>query len=372
MKEKINYSLCGLGFIGKIHTIALKALPFCIDNVPFNINFYKLLSSRDFCSEDIGFQHVVKSMENIKDTDVVDICTPNFMHKEMIEKAIELGIKNIYCEKPLTGTCKDEVYLCKKAEEASINSQVAFMMRFVPAVVKAKAMIEEGVIGEIINFKCHMYHQSYLDVNKDMKWKRTKEKSAGGALVDLGVHLIDLVYYLLGEYDEISAINKTIIRERPTKEGMKKVEVDDFSHLEIHMKNGCSGSLEVSRVAAGKGEETEIEIFGTKGSLMINMNNPDYPLAYDFEKNLWYHGSLPIKGEVMEELNQVYPSSKYSLGFMVNAHMASLYSFLLKIGGREFKYLKPAEFKDAVYATSIIEAAYRSSDNNRNWIKINN
>lgn len=368
--NRINVSLSGFGMIGKYHTIAYRSLPLCYNDFPYDIRLYKLLTSKSIDKYRTGYEIHTQSMDDLYDTDILDICSPNFVHADQIKKAIGMGIKNIYCEKPLTGICEEEKSLVKLAEENKVANQVALMMRFYPAVPRAKRMIEDGIIGNIINFNCHMYHQSYLDPNRPMSWRLSKEKSSGGALVDLGIHMIDLVRFLLGDIAETRAVTTTVIKKRPSGGDYAEVDVDDFAHLDLILKCGATGTLEVSRMAAGYGDDTAFQIFGTQGSIMIDIKNPDWPQVYLLKDNAWIKGDFKKYPEVEADIDLLLPPSKFSLGWMMNAHMASIYSLILGICGQKLKYIALPKFVDSYLSSMVIKAAYESAQNGGKTVKV--
>src|SRR5690606_13030087 len=94
--------------------------------------------------------------------DFVDICTPNFMHLPQIHYLLNEGI-NIYCEKPLGLNYEECINLTDLVEEKKVINQVALVYRFMPAVAKARVYIKNGGIGEIISFRTHLLHSSYLN-----------------------------------------------------------------------------------------------------------------------------------------------------------------------------------------------------------------
>jgi predicted dehydrogenase len=368
--DKINVSLSGFGTIGKYHTLAYKCLPLCHEDIGCSINLYKLLTSKSLDKHITGFQIHTDNIEDLYDTDMLDICSPNFVHKEQIEKAVGMGIKNIYCEKPLSGISDEEKYLVQLANDNKITNQVALMMRFYPAVSRTKRLIEDGVIGKVINFNCHMYHQSYLDPKRPISWRLRKDKSSGGALVDLGIHMIDLVRYILGDIVETRAITSTVIKKRPCKEGYMDVDVDDFAHLDLVLKPGITGTLEVSRMAAGHGDDIIFQVFGTEGSITVDGKDFEWPVVYLLKDNTWLKGDFKKYFDVEDDIALLMPPSKFSLGWMMNAHMASIYSFILKLQGRKLKYITPACFEDSYQSSLILKAAYESAENGGKAVKI--
>lgn len=363
--DKIKISLSGFGFIGRYHTIAYRSMPLCYDSFPISIELYKLLTSKNLVPGQTGYKEHVGSIKELCDTDILDICTPNFMHNIQIHEAVLLGIKHIYCEKPLYGQSIEEEKLWGIVQDKGITNQIAFNMRFLPAVLRAKKMLEDDLIGNVINFSCHMDHQSYINPDRPMTWRLEKDKSFGGALVDLGVHMIDLVHFLFGNIIEVRGYTNTVFKTRPSREGISSVTVDDFAHLDLILDNGSYGSLEVSKVAAGRDENTFIEICGTKGSIRIDVKKPDWPDVYLVKTGTWQQGGFRYD-DVENDVKTIWPSNKFSLGWMMNSHMASLYGFIMNTTGKKLKYIAVPSFKDSLKACRVVEAAYISSEHKGN------
>lgn len=358
--EDVKISTAGFGYMGKLHTIAYKSMALCYENFNYNVILDKLLTSKKISENKLYYSEIVNKIEDMKGTDILDICTPNFIHGDEIKEASQIGIKNIYCEKPLTGKVEEEEKLTEFVQHENINNQVGFVLRYLPAVIRAKKLIEQGEIGDIINFNCHMYHSSYLNPDRPISWRLEKEKSGGGAFIDLGIHMVDLVHYVLGPITEINGYVKTFINKRPFGHTLKEVDVDDFAHMDIAVNNLVSGALEVSRVAAGKGEETCFEIFGTKGSIKIETSNPDLPKVYLLKDSTWHLGNYVTFNDAEKDISLLYPSGKYSLGWMVNTHMASLYSFIARTHGETFNYITVPTFEDSAKAMKVIDKGYKN------------
>jgi len=120
----------------------------------------------------------------------------------------------VYCEKPITRTYEEASILADLAQKSKAITQVAYVMRYVPAIRQMKALIEAGEIGRVFNFRGHMFHGSYLDPNRQMSWRLRRAQSGGGAFMDLGAHLVDLTHYLLGSVTSVQAQMRTWIGER--------------------------------------------------------------------------------------------------------------------------------------------------------------
>lgn len=354
--KKVEISTVGFGCMGKLHTIAYRSMPICFPNFEYDIILKKLVTSQKL--NNTVYENVVDDIENIADTYIADICTPNFVHSTQIKKLIDMGVKNIYCEKPLAGDYEEERKLVSLVEKNNVKNQMGFVFRFLPAVIRGKKIIEEGIIGDIINFNCHMYHQSYLNPMRPISWRLKKSQSGGGALVDLGIHMIDLVHYILGPITNVKGYTKTYINKRPCGNSMEDVDVDDFAHLDLIVNDNINGTLEVSRVASGKGEDTLLEIYGTKGSIRIQSSKPETPSVYILKDNTWIDGQQFAFKEVEEDINTIWPSGKLSMGLMVNCHMASLYSFIASTFDKKFNYIQLPTFSSSKEAMKIIKSVY--------------
>ncbi|MGC8979388.1 Gfo/Idh/MocA family protein, partial [Caldisericum sp.] len=134
--KNINYALIGLGAIAKNHLIAIKSLPIIYRNSTFTVNLKTLYTThreqKESLGKLIGFENVVDDLEYIlrdPDIDVVDICTPNYLHFEEALESINHG-KNVYCEKPLTMNSIQAKELVDLAQGTSLKNQVALVYRF--------------------------------------------------------------------------------------------------------------------------------------------------------------------------------------------------------------------------------------------------
>ena len=123
-----------------------------------------------------------------------------------------------------------------------------------------------------------------VDYGKPLSWRLRKEISGGGALFDLGSHILDLIYYLLGDFGSVQATLDTLIQERPLSAGSEEtgvVDVDDIALLHMRMADGTLGLVEISRMGTGTPNDLQLEIFGDKGALRFNATNPSWLELYD-------------------------------------------------------------------------------------------
>lgn len=374
MKKKIKLGFVGLGFIGTLHATACFAMPLLFKNLPYEVIFGKVCKNN---IQDIPhfFEGGVKTVEELlqdNDLNAVDICTPNYLHYGQAIKVIEKGL-NLYLEKPI-GLNGNEAYeIMKAANDRGIINQTALMYRFMPAVNQARDMINNGEIGEILNFKAMMLHSGYLDPKRPMSWKMRFNKSGGGAVIDLGIHLIDSIRFMLGEVKSLKAESKTYFKSRPKSNGSdiyEDVDVDDWTMAYLVMQNGAWGTMETSRISANLEEETRFLIYGTKGSIVVSTKQPRYASLYKKQENQFIMGKYNKKSEFSKYLDTIYPEEKYSLGWMVDMHMASLTNYFLNITEGKIIFKETPTFEEAYKSQTIIDKILQSVNDNSKEIEI--
>ena len=250
--------------------------------------------------------------------------------------------------------------IANAAKEAAILSHTAFTKRYYPAVQEAKAILEAGLIGEILNFNVHYYHNSYMDPKRPISWRLKHAPSGGGAMADLGVHIIDMTRYLLGEAAWASCHTRTFIKERPKTGGsstMEKVDVDDWGVCTIGMRSGAIGIIEATRFSGGIGDSNRMEIFGSRGSIVIDLKAPLHCIYYDQNKKSRHVGELD-PSLMKNSKRHFWPAAKMSMGSFLDAHTACIYDLLQCVKQNQ---VSMTNFTDAVKTQEILEAAYLSA-----------
>ncbi len=375
MKE-IRIGLIGFGTIGKLHTLAYRNLPISTKNPKVTPRLIALQRSQLAKDADLAdasdFQVVTLSPDEFyaQQLDAVDICTPNRLHFSQVQRALAEGVA-VYCEKPLAMNYPDALILANLAETTHAVTQVAYTMRFSPAIRQAKRLLDEGQIGDVLQFRAFKYHASYLDLKRPITWRLKFDQSGGGAFQDLGSHLANLVRYFFGTPVRLRAEMRTFINKRPANAGsttLETVDVDDWTHCLLELPGGGVGSLEVSRLAAGAGELTGFEIHGSKGALSFSSDRPEALSYYDLNKKHWQiSDQIPETSAGERPIGMIWPEKKFSQGDMLNRHTAEIHDFLLNVvDGKS----GPVDFRDAAQTQEIIEAAYRSAYQGGEWLDL--
>ena len=369
MQKTINVGIIGYGGIGRLHAYAYWNIPFYYRDAQVRAKLYGVCDTNKSNLEDARreapFEFYTENVDELiarKDIEAIHVCTPNFLHVPMIEKAIAAG-KHVYSEKPL-GINADEADKARRLVEFSnIRNRVAFQYRYVPAVAKAKQLM--GKIGQVFHFRGAFYISNFEDRNRVYSWRSDHVVSGGGALIDLGSHVIDLLLYLVGDITEVSSLCQTFINERPESVGSTNfitVTAEDYASIRLKTKNGAVGVIEVSRTALGYGEALSFEIFGEKGAIRFCMDDPNVLYFYNLEGE---RGCTAIRtaGFFSES---IFPAGRSPVGWARFA-VANQYEFLKDIANGK---TRSPNFNDGYKVQKVIDAAYISNNNNNATIKI--
>lgn len=304
-----------------------------------------------------------KDLLELNEIEAVSICTPNFFHQEQIITSLRKE-KNVLCEKPL---CLDAqgVEVVFKEEEKTDNKicMVAYMYRFMGISQVLKEFIEQGELGEIYYAKTSYLRRRGIPTTGS--WFTSKKMSGGGSLIDIGVHILDLSLWLMGNPTPVSATGSTYAKFRnedisagwPPANTLKEdkfnydFDVEDFASGFVKFGNGATLFLEASWAGHSETEET-LSFFGDKGGAKISFCEDD-PL----------HGKLKIfKGRQgrLYDLTPVLPLKE-------DAFHKEVEHFIDCIKQRKNPITTPAE---ALNVARIIDAIYQSAEEGKE-IKIN-
>lgn len=370
MKDTINIGLIGYGYMGKMHTLCYENIKYYYDLNGKKINLYAISSSKDVSEMGIYKKTYsdYKDLINDENVDVVDICLPNSMHKEVVIEAIKAG-KHIYCEKPLTLNLEEANEVMKVMKETSYKgiSRMVFEYRFIPAIMRAKQMIDEGLIGKIINFNFIYYGSEFLNPNRPISWQSTKEIAGGGVLYALGSHAIDLIHYLVGDITSLYAKTKTHYKERPLKDlsGFKKVETEDIVNAQLVVGDDILGTLALSQMAAGSGTDVKFEIYGELGSIKFDHSNPNvikYFSADDIDNPIGgMSGFKEIETTQKYPKPAIFPPPRVNISW-IRYHIASQFDFIQAVF--ENKETSP-DIKDGFKVQKVMEKIYESASLNK-------
>ncbi|MFS0722334.1 Gfo/Idh/MocA family protein [Paenibacillus sp. 1P07SE] len=331
----IHFAFTGFGNIAKTHMTALRAMPI-IKPLPLLPVLDTLVTRQPeryrAQAEAIGFRRVTDSAAEAaadEQVHVLDICTPNSRHFEDVTAALDHG-KAIYCEKPVTDSYERTAQLLAETKRhPGLQEQLAFTFRYHPAVMRIRAILAEGIVGDILQCSISYRRSGYLDPQRPMSWRLQGGLSGGGATSDLAVHALDMIRHWFGDYKEISGHARAHVRTRPESAGSETrvpSEVDDWAMMNYSTESGISGTVEVSRIALGS-EAFEIRIVGTHGSITADLERDQSPTVH------LVRGSTPVL-PVPATLD-LLPGDKATMGIAVDTHFAALHHYIQRYAGED-------------------------------------
>ena len=320
-----NICIVGFGAIAKTHAEALERVENARLYAVCDIKEEKIEQAKQLYENIVSYSDFDKMLEDEKISGV-QICTPHFLHFEMIKKALEKG-KTVVCEKPIVMT-KGEMDQLLKLENSD-KVAVVFQNRLTPCIKKAKEVVESGTYGKMIAAKCQI------------TWKRTKEyysddwhgrwaTEGGGVLINQTIHTFDYFDYIMGGIETLKANMMNFALD---------IEVEDTFVASLKLKCGAEALFFASN-AYGTSTYPEFEINLENGTILFRDNK------------------LFLNGEVVAENSKEFLGKDYwGIG-----HVGLLKNFYEKN-----KYFSPFDVKDTMYG---VFAMYESAEANGKEIRL--
>lgn len=362
----MNIGLIGFGSMGRTHAFSIANLPFFYRDLPFHAQITGVCT-RDpeharAAVDAFGLGRAATEDELISDPsiDIIDICTPNVYHYETILRALRAG-KHIYCEKPLCVTEEQAAEVAAQANQCGVTAGIVFNNRFLLPVMRAKEWIDEGKLGRILSFRGVYYHSSAADTAKRAGWKQNRDICGGGVLFDLGSHVIDLIYYLCGSFDEVFGVGRIVYPVRTGMDGNAwRTNADEAFYMTARLANGALGTIETGKIFNGANDDLSFEIYGTEGSLRFSLMEPNWLYVYDKNSEQTGYRRVECCGRYPAP-GGIFPGVKAPVGWL-RGHIGSMYNFLNAVYAAQ--PVSPS-FADGAHIQAVMAAAYRSDASGR-------
>ena len=283
MDKKLKGAIIGLGGISRsAHIPAYKAMKnveivAVCDIIPEKITYYKEKYQLENAVGTTDYKEVL----NIEGLDFVDICTPNYLHSIIAVAALEKGI-NVFCEKPDAISVCEAEKMKAAAEKSGKTLMVMRNNRHRHTSRYLKKFIEEGRMGDIYCGRCGW--QRRRGIPGKGGWFTTKEQSGGGPLIDLGVHMIDLAIWLMGNptpvavsgciYNKFASsdASDSVHSQFGTKVENGTFDVEDLAMGFIRFDNGACLQIEFSWASNIEEEKIFVELRGDKAGSKFENN----------------------------------------------------------------------------------------------------
>lgn len=275
-KQTVGIGLVGSGFMGRCHANAFRTVAGLFD-LQLEPKLHVLADATDDLAQRgaaaLGFARTTSDWQALVDdpeVGIVAITAPNVLHAPIALAAIAAG-KTVYCEKPLSTTVGSALEMTDAAEAAGVTTLVGFNFLRNPMIRLAREIIAAGEIGEITGFRGR-HAENYM-ASPDAPHSFRTAPEGGGALADIGSHIVSMARYLIGPITEVQADCRTIFPNRPVTPGSETrapVAIDDMTHALMRFEAGAAGSIEANWAATARTMDLSWEITGTKGALAFS------------------------------------------------------------------------------------------------------
>ena len=340
--KKVRWGVIGCGGIARSRTIPgmLKAESAeLISVMDLNIETARAVK------EQFGAQKAYDRAEDVlknDDIDAVYIATPVFTHSMLTKLAADYG-KHVLCEKPLGMDAEDAQSAVEYCKEKGVLLSVDLMMRYGTQINNMKNAVQNGEIGQVVSgdtrFSCWVAATG---------WPTSKERAGGGALMDMGIHLIDLIRYITGmNVTAVTAMNECISFQGDS------YTVEDSSTVVMRMENGAQITVFTNFNIPDSAGKWTLNLYGTRGRLL-----GDKIIGQIDEGSLW---ELSLTEGVDEFYNE--PVEGNRIGRQITAEYGNMYTCNIEAFGQAIlngsaDFIDPME---CVTDQRIIDAAYLSS-----------
>lgn len=252
------------------------------------------------------------------DIDLVDIVTPNSLHREMALAAIGAG-KHVYCEKPLAMNAQETKEMADAARSAGVITYVGFNYPHNPIHAVAREIINAGEIGELRNIRISKNGDSMARPDAPFTWRCDRSIAGTGTIGDTCSHVFSFIDYFGFAISEVCGTLRTVISERPVAASAtdrRAVETDDEALFLCRFANGATGTVDASRVATGKKTEFSYSITGSKGALSWTYDRLNELQVYAASDPVTRQGFRRIEaGPAHPSYGHFYPIANFGMGY---------------------------------------------------------
>jgi predicted dehydrogenase len=376
MRKTLNIAMVGTGFMGRMHSNAYRQANSFFDSGYAAIT--KVVCTRRADAEEFAerwsWQETEADWRRLlerKDIDLIDICVPNSLHRDIAVAALQAG-KMVATEKPLALTADQGREMVEAAEKSGKKTMIWFNQRRFPPVVLAKQMVEAGTLGRVFHYRA-VYLQDWtisadVPLGGNTFWRLDAKAAGSGVTGDLLAHALDIAMMLNGPIVELTALTETFIKERKCQDDpslLATVDIDDAAECIARFANGSVGTFEASRYARGRKNAHCFEINGEFGSLAFDSETPHELKFYNHKDDSRLRGWNTIS---VWDSSQPYMDRWWVPGMGTGyehtfAHAAA--DLLADLGDGKKRV---PDFSDGL-RTQVVCDAILASARNRQWLK---
>ncbi|MEU1587459.1 Gfo/Idh/MocA family oxidoreductase [Micromonospora sp. NPDC005710] len=388
--RELRVGMVGYAFMGAAHSQAWRTVNRVFD-LPARARM-ALICGRDTAkvadaADTLGWDAYTtdwRDLINRDDIDVVDICTPGDSHAEIALAALAAG-KHVLCEKPLANTVEEARAMTAAADvarAAGVRSMCGFNYRRVPAVTMMRQLVADGRLGVIRHVRATYLQDWIVDPQFPLVWRLQKDRAGSGALGDIGAHIIDLTQFVTGQrISGVSAVTETFVKERPLpaeSSGLAAsvdghaaptgtVTVDDAAVFVARLDGGALATYEASRFATGRKNALRVEINGSLGSVVFDLERLNELEFYDATRPAVEQGFSRI---LVTEGEHPYMSAWWPPGHIIGYEHSFTHEMRDFIEAVATGVDPTPSFADALQVQLVLDAVARSAELGSSWAEV--
>jgi predicted dehydrogenase len=283
------------------------------------------------------------------DVSVVDNCLSNNLHYAPLLQAVGNG-KHVFSEKPLTIELGEAARLLDAARAAGVQHGVIQNMRFNAGPRRARALIEQGLLGRVFSANVLFGYMVPQTVLNRPSWFYKKEEAGGGVVEDMMAHFFDLLRTLVGPIQGVYGVPGIAWQQRREPDGTPfLVEVEDLASVSIRFENGVIGNCFASWVRRKHEEVPEFQIDGEDGSLLFSFNS--LRAQKQAETPLFRFDARQVQADSLGDWQVVELDLRDPFGLQLEQFLTGI------VRGQP----TTPDWEDAVMNQRLIKAAYRSA-----------
>lgn len=279
----IRIGIVGCGMMGRRQARMFRGIAGCALVAVADVAFDRAVKLAEAHAGARPYPSLTRMLEE-EELDAVSVVTPDAQHVQLALEAIAKG-KHVLCEKPLCRSSEEARLLVDAARKAGVINMVNFSYRSAPAIQKARELVEQGEIGEIIHVEAS-YLQSWLSdeapgwrSDETSLWRLSSRHGSTGAIGDVGGHLLDFVSYPVGSIKALSCRVQSFGDLKGESIGEYILDATDSAILNVEFGNGALGVIHLTRWASGYPNSLRLRMFGTLGSIVVDLDVSNHELS---------------------------------------------------------------------------------------------
>jgi len=379
--KRIRTAIIGTGFMGRVHLEAVRRLGF--------VEVAAIAGRRIDAARSMAEAFHVERVESHYDRILADpeiqaihICTPNSLHAPIAKAALAAG-KHVLCEKPLAMSTKEAQEIETLARVKNLRNCTCHNLRYYPMVQQMRSMREAGDLGEILVVQ-GTYSQDWLLHDTDWNWRIESDKNGPSrVMADIGSHWCDMAEHVTGQRihslcADLQTFHKTRKRPKITVETfagktlspedyeLVPIDTEDFGSVIFRMGERARGAFTASQVSAGRKNRLNIEIYGTKSSVVWDQERPD---------ELWI-GNRNTTNQMLVKDPSLMKTAAQSFAELPGGHVEGYNDTFKQVFRRFYKSIEEPgsapeypQFEDGHRQLKILEAEM-ASHKTRAWVEV--